>query len=236
MTQCFTSRTVDFRLEGQFLGFALGDGYKLKYLRLATDNGEQQIKLAKELRPLLYRSLLPGTPVAVVGSQKWNLVKGLVKRKAYQVLPLVADEGSYSTLRESLGERAISEGRVSEVTVDRSALGEAGVATIAKPLPAPIQPSPEASLEAPPRAKQQKGCILVCGKSDCCKKGGRAVMASLQEELSDRGLEGEVKIKTTGCMKRCKAGPNVVMPDKTRYSKISAKEISGIIHKHFSNG
>jgi len=231
MTQCFTSRTVDFRLEGQFLGFALGDGYKLKYLRLATDDGEQQIKLSKSIRPLLYRSLLPGMRVEVLGNQKWNLEKGSVKRKAYQVNPLTLDESSHSTLRESLGELT------GTLTVN-------GSTTIVKPMEPPmesfVQPLIQPSIQPPtpseaPKTKNQKSCIFVCGKSDCCKKGGRAVIASLQEELSDRGLDQEITIKPTGCMKRCKAGPNVVMPDKTRYSKISAKEVPTILEKHFPN-
>jgi (2Fe-2S) ferredoxin len=34
-------------------------------------------------------------------------------------------------------------------------------------------------------------------------------------------------------MKRCKAGPNLVMPDKTRYTKIRAEAIPALIEQHF---
>jgi (2Fe-2S) ferredoxin len=34
-------------------------------------------------------------------------------------------------------------------------------------------------------------------------------------------------------MKQCKAGPNVVMPDKTRYTRIDAEEIPTVLDKHF---
>ena len=61
---------------------------------------------------------------------------------------------------------------------------------------------------------------MVCQKSDCMKRGGKAVCQALEAALSDRGLEDQVTIKGTGCMKNCKAGPNLVMPDKTRYSRI----------------
>jgi (2Fe-2S) ferredoxin len=58
----------------------------------------------------------------------------------------------------------------------------------------------------------------------------------LQAALGDRGLENEVEIKATGCLKQCKAGPNlVVMPDKTRYSRVQAEEIPELIDKHFQN-
>jgi len=35
-------------------------------------------------------------------------------------------------------------------------------------------------------------------------------------------------------MKRCKAGPNLVMPDKTRYTKISPKAVPALIDQHFT--
>ena len=75
--------------------------------------------------------------------------------------------------------------------------------------------------------------ILVCQKSDCMKRGGKALCQALQSELRDSGLEDSVTIKGTGCMKNCKAGPNLVMPDKTRYSKIQAAQVPALIGKHF---
>jgi (2Fe-2S) ferredoxin len=84
-----------------------------------------------------------------------------------------------------------------------------------------------------PKATKPKAAILVCQKSDCCKLGAKAVSQAIQEELRDRGLEDQITIKGTGCMKRCKAGPNIVMPDKTRYTRIDSSEISEIIDKHF---
>ncbi|MBD2021311.1 (2Fe-2S) ferredoxin domain-containing protein [Leptolyngbya sp. FACHB-36] len=77
-----------------------------------------------------------------------------------------------------------------------------------------------------------KATILMCQKSDCMKRGGKAVCAALQAELNDRGLD-HVTIQGTGCMKRCKAGPNLVMPDKTRYSKINASDVPEIVTEHF---
>ena len=75
--------------------------------------------------------------------------------------------------------------------------------------------------------------IFVCGKSDCCKRGGKAVTQALEQALSDRQLSDRVTIKATGCMKRCKAGPNLVMPDKTRYSRIRPEEIPTLVDRHF---
>lgn len=83
-------------------------------------------------------------------------------------------------------------------------------------------------------AKPAPATILFCNKSDCCKKGGRAVVEALQETLSDRQLADQVVLKPTGCMKRCKAGPHLVMPDKTRYCGITAVEVPDIVDKHFA--
>jgi (2Fe-2S) ferredoxin len=186
-----------FSLEGRFLGFAAAPdatasddqtgNFKPKYLRLATSTGEQQIKLAKELRPQLYRSLIPGTWVQVSGSQKLNSKRGTLKLKAAQVASKSAQD------------------------------------TNAK------APSTHSSF---PAAKP--ACILICQKSDCCKRGSRQVAKALETELSDRGLENQVTVKATGCMKRCKAGANVVMPDKTCHSRVRPETASALLDKHCS--
>jgi len=80
-----------------------------------------------------------------------------------------------------------------------------------------------------------KATILVCQKSDCMKRGGKAVCQALEAALSDRGLEDQVTIKGTGCMKNCKAGPNLVMPDKTRYTRIQADQVPTLMNKHFAD-
>ncbi len=84
------------------------------------------------------------------------------------------------------------------------------------------------------KPKAAKSTILVCQKSDCMKRGGKEVCQAIQAAMSDRGLEDQVTIKGTGCMKNCKAGPNVVMPDKTRYSRILATQVPAIMDKHFA--
>jgi len=65
------------------------------------------------------------------------------------------------------------------------------------------------------------------------KRGGKALCQALEGELKNCGLQDNVTIKGTGCMKNCKAGPNLVMPDKTRYSRIEAGQVPALINKHF---
>jgi (2Fe-2S) ferredoxin len=101
----------------------------------------------------------------------------------------------------------------------------------------PTMTSPEMPVPGNNRAEKPKAprpaTILMCQKSDCMKRGGKAVSQALQKTLSDRGLQNQVTVKGTGCMKQCKAGPNLVMPDKTRYSHMTAREIPQVIDQHF---
>jgi len=193
----YESHKSEFDAQGRFLGFAAKDSYKLKYLRLSVNTGEYFIKIPKELRLTLYRTLVPGDWIRVLGYQEVCPKKGF-KIKAYQVMPA------------SVTEQGASSGTVTSVS--RSTC------------PATM-PSSEVT--------GKKANILVCQKSDCCKRGGRALVQALQTELSDRGLTDQVAIKPTGCMKQCKAGPNLIMPDKTRYSRIRSNDVPDLLNKHF---
>jgi (2Fe-2S) ferredoxin len=95
----------------------------------------------------------------------------------------------------------------------------------------PITITPAAPVKPPSKAK---ATVLVCQKSDCVKRGAKGVCQALQASLNDRGWENEVEIKPTGCLKQCKAGPNVVMmPDKAKYSRVQADRVAELIDKHF---
>jgi (2Fe-2S) ferredoxin len=195
-----SKKTSNFNLEGRFISFAAEEGYKLKFLRLSTATGEYQIKIPKELRSSLYRTLVPGMWIQVSGYQKLNSEKGTVKLQAHSVTPAAPG------LKQS-----------------RLAANPAEAST----------PSPVASPQAV-NSPKSKANILVCQKSDCCKRGGRALMEALRVSLDDRDdLAGQVSIKATGCMKHCKAGPNLIMPDKTRYSHIGAEAVPALLEKHF---
>lgn len=194
-----------FQLEGRFLGFTGESSFKkLKYIRLATALGEQRIKLSKELRPMLYGRLTPGEWIRVTGYQKVDAENGTRKLKAEQIV--------YALPSSALEQPAL---------LEKPALREEPV-----------------SREWPSQGDEKRtiaksACILICQKSDCCKRGSRQVAQALQTELSDRGLADQVTIKPTGCMKRCKEGANVVMPDKSRYTRVHPKGISALVDQHF---
>ncbi|MDF0555530.1 (2Fe-2S) ferredoxin domain-containing protein [Kamptonema sp. UHCC 0994] len=216
-----------FSLEGQIVGSILEDGYKLVYLRIAAPSGEEYVvKISKELRspltPIMYR----GLTVRVVGEKKLNLDSGKIKLKAYSITPL-AGGNLPAEERHSFN----------DISVKR----EASALPLSCSGQSPILPcqggdsSSEKTATATANCPQAKAKILVCQKSDCQKRGGRAVCQALENALSDRGLKDQVTIQGTGCLKQCKAGPNIVlMPDKTRYSRIEPAEIPAIIEKHFA--
>lgn len=95
----------EFSIEGQFLGFVGDDVGKMKYLELALVHpqdvvqqqneaiasftiGEVQIKVAKELRPYLNSSLVPGDQIQVSGVSKLKQSTGELKLKAYRITPV----------------------------------------------------------------------------------------------------------------------------------------------------
>jgi (2Fe-2S) ferredoxin len=184
-----------FELEGRLLSFVVKDGYKIKYLRLATSDGEYTVKLAKAIRRSLPPTLAGGESVWISGWQTQSRKTGQIKFKAEQI-----KAEQIKTMGLSLTESLTSQ---------------------------PIVKVPVLTPQKP------QACILFCQKSDCCQRGGRAVAEALEEALSDRNLGDRVTLKPTGCMKRCKAGPNIVMPDKTRYSKIRPADLPAILDQHF---
>ncbi len=99
----------------------------------------------------------------------------------------------------------------------------------------PVQASPVAAMSSPKAApgseEARKGVVLVCQKSDCCRRGALEVMQALQTYLAV--YEG-IRVQGVGCLKNCKRGPNVVfLPDKARYSGVSSQEIPALLERHF---
>ncbi|AMW29099.1 (2Fe-2S) ferredoxin domain-containing protein [Arthrospira platensis] len=95
---------------------------------------------------------------------------------------------------------------------------------------------PVKSPSSPTKSQPKPAKILICQKSDCRKRGGQAVCQVLEQALCDRGLHDQVKIEKTGCLKKCKLGPNLVfMPDKAHYTRVKPSDISEVIEKHLAS-
>jgi (2Fe-2S) ferredoxin len=58
----------------------------------------------------------------------------------------------------------------------------------------------------------------------CAKKGAGDLLAYLENELADRGMNG-VTVTSTGCLKACDRGPiMVVYPENTWYGGVNGEE------------
>lgn len=103
---------------------------------------------------------------------------------------------------------------------------------------APQAARPASPVEASAQSSPAKlGKVMVCSKSKCWKRGGQAICGALSQELVERGLADQVALKTTGCMGKCKSGPNVVfLPDKARYGGVSPRVLPELIDRHLAPG
>jgi (2Fe-2S) ferredoxin len=100
----------------------------------------------------------------------------------------------------------------------------------------PTTPTQPPNVFQPPvAAPKTQACVMVCQKSSCRQRGAGEVCQAVTESLQKQGLQNQVAIKGTGCMKQCKQGPCVVfMPDKSRYSQVNPKNIPSLVEKHFT--
>ena len=105
--------------------------------------------------------------------------------------------------------------------------------------PAKVEPAKVKANSSKPaksnKSKKTKAKVLICKKNNCWKKGGQSVYQELKSELEKRDIADDVEIKTTGCLKKCKKAPNMIMlPDKEHYVKVKPKQVPNIVEKHLS--
>ncbi len=200
-----------FQLEGQFLGFVWKKGKPKKKFRLATATAEYDLKLQlpKSSRYLLQQELQPGVWVQVQGEEVLHLKKNERKRQVYHIVP-VSEAGK--NVASDTGNNMAATSPVEQPSWQE-------------------QPQESASESV---ASQPQGQILLCRKSSCRKRGADCVHQAISNAVTERGWQDQITIETTGCMKKCKAGPNLlVMPDKTRYKSIQPDEIPQLLEQHF---
>ncbi|MEL7502728.1 MAG: (2Fe-2S) ferredoxin domain-containing protein [Cyanobacteria bacterium J06554_6] len=123
--------------------------------------------------------------------------------------------------------------------IDVVRIGDGAVAAEASAPAATIVAAEEAKEKTEDRAakaKKKPARILVCSKSSCRKRGSEAVCSAIALALSQSDRSDQIELKRTGCMDRCKVGPNVVvMPDKAKYTRVSPNQIPKLIDQHFDN-
>lgn len=202
------------------MGFVGDVEEKPKRIRVATAEGERYIKLSKELRYSMAGLLQPGDWVEIFGERKLKDKTGELKLKAYHLkVTAPALKGLVKQDTEKSGTLARISGETQQASGNSS----------------PSSSSPSLNHASPMAAPKGKACVMVCQKSSCRKRGADQVCQALTQSLHDHGLEEQVAIKGTGCMKQCKQGPCVVvMPDKSRYTGLAPQEIPKLVEKHFA--
>jgi (2Fe-2S) ferredoxin len=103
--------------------------------------------------------------------------------------------------------------------------------------------SPFASSEEDmPRPQRQ---VLVClnarppgnVKGSCAEKGSEVIFDALRKAVKDQGLDRQVMVTRTGCLKHCSRGVTVaVQPDNTWYSGVGIEDVTEICESHLVNG
>ncbi|MCL5265881.1 MAG: (2Fe-2S) ferredoxin domain-containing protein [Chloroflexi bacterium] len=78
--------------------------------------------------------------------------------------------------------------------------------------------------------------VLVCSSSDCAQYGAEDILDLLGQGLRERGLQQEIKLTKTGCLKECEDGPIVIVyPDGVWYSRVAIEDVDDIIDEHLVN-
>ena len=55
-----------------------------------------------------------------------------------------------------------------------------------------------------------RGHVLCCGGTGCTSSGSEAIIAEMEKQLKEFGLDKEIKVIKTGCFGLCALGPIMV--------------------------
>ncbi len=86
-------------------------------------------------------------------------------------------------------------------------------------------------------AEQFKRWVAVCSGPGCHVHGSGEVAEAFAKEVSEQGLEKEVKVIATGCHGFCEVGPvAVVFPERYCYVRIKVEDVSEIVSETLKDG
>ncbi len=76
--------------------------------------------------------------------------------------------------------------------------------------------------------------IFVCTQGGGGKKchGGKKLCAQLKKQVKQRGLQGQVRVCSSGCMNQCSKGPNVMLfPENTWLCRVRERDLDEILDR-----
>jgi (2Fe-2S) ferredoxin len=90
--------------------------------------------------------------------------------------------------------------------------------------------SPMVDLSIAPATPKTK--LKICRKGSCCKRGSLQVIKAMEAAIVKHSLEDQITIETTGCMDRCKKGPNIkAVPEGKWYDRVQPSDAEDMIKK-----
>lgn len=74
-------------------------------------------------------------------------------------------------------------------------------------------------------------------KGSCANCGSEEIATAFKKELAERGLRGDMRANSSGCLDQCAHGPTVVIyPEGVWYSVKDVAGVKQIVEEHLING
>jgi NADP-reducing hydrogenase subunit HndC len=78
---------------------------------------------------------------------------------------------------------------------------------------------------------------MVCAGTGCSSSNSPRIIKSFEEHITEKGLEGEIKVVQTGCFGLCALGPIVIVyPEGVFYSRVTPEDVPEIVEEHLLKG
>ena len=79
--------------------------------------------------------------------------------------------------------------------------------------------------------------VMVCGGTGCTSSNSAEIIKKFESQLTEKGLDKEVKVVRTGCFGLCEAGPVVIVyPEGAFYSHVKVDDVERIVDEHLIKG
>ena len=81
-----------------------------------------------------------------------------------------------------------------------------------------------------------KRSIIVCGGTGCLSSDSAAIIAEIQKQIVERGLQDKVTVNKVGCFGFCSQGPFVkIFPEDTLYRGVKVEDVNDIFEEDILN-